>query len=240
MRRLQLRIFRYKPGSATRYDTFHVEVPESAHLIDALEKVWAEQDNSLTFRHACHHASCGTCGLRVNGVERLACVTRVSDYPDGQVLTLDPLRNFPVVTDLVVDVAPMFRRLQEVDMRVIREAERQPAIRPGDVEVLTRFEDCIECGLCVSACPVAASDLLYAGPAALAAAERVVSEPRGADPHHALQLVNGDHGVWRCHGVLECSEVCPSQVHPGSAIMRLRRRILIRQFAQMMGGRDLR
>jgi len=244
LRLLALRVFRSRPGRPARYETFEVEVPETAHLIDALEKIWATKDRTLSFRHACHHASCGTCGVRVNGVEKLACVTPVADYPEGKIITVEPLRNHPVVADLVVDPGTVFRPLHEVGLRIVREMEDD---WPGaDVrsfgadgepapDRLTRFEDCIECGLCVSACPVAGSDPLYSAPAVLAAVERITAEPRGADPERALAAARGEHGAWRCHGVFECSEVCPSSVHPADAIMRLRRRMITGKSTQPAG-----
>jgi ferredoxin len=90
----------------------------------------------------------------------------------------------------------------------------------------TRFEDCIECGLCVSACPVSGTDPLYWGPAALGAAARLVDEPRGRDPAPVLRAVDDEHGLWRCHGVFECTQVCPTGVDPGRLILALRGRLL--------------
>jgi succinate dehydrogenase / fumarate reductase iron-sulfur subunit len=99
---------------------------------------------------------------------------------------------------------------------------------------LERFEDCIECGLCLSACPVA-EDPRFLGPAALAAAERVLEEPRGADPRGVLGQVDDAHGAWRCHAAFECSAVCPAGVAPGEAIMRLRGRLLRDRLPRLIG-----
>lgn len=201
---------------------FTVTVPDNAYLLDALEAA-EHQDSTLLFRHACHHASCGTCGLRVNRRERLACVTRVAEVAHpGLVVRLEPLRNFPLLGDLLVDQQPLLARIDALDLPPVcaaepeAEGESQPA----------RFENCIECGLCVSACPVAGSDPSYWGPAALAAAARVVAEPRGRDVSSALALVDDEHGLWRCHGVFECTEVCPANVDPAGLIMGLRQRLM--------------
>ncbi len=87
-----LQIFRYKPGEQLHYDTFTVQVEDTAHVIDAIDKVWAEHDHTLTFRRACHYSSCGSCALRINGVEKLPCITRFSEVGDGNIpLRLDPL-----------------------------------------------------------------------------------------------------------------------------------------------------
>lgn len=219
---VRLRVFRGRPGQRPRYDTFEVRVPKDAYVLDAVESVWREHDRTLIFRHACHHASCGTCGMRIDGRERLACIAPLRDYPERRPITVEPLRHFPLVADLVVDVSGMFARLERTGMPIVR-ADPAPVHRlPEGIERLTRFENCIECGLCVSACPIAGIDPAYMGPAALAAADRVLQEPRGAEPGCARELATRADGVWRCHNAYECSEVCPQEVDPAGAIRRLR------------------
>lgn len=229
---IQYRVFRLKQdGKPPHYDTFTVDIKPDETVLDGLERIWAFQDRALTLRHACHHASCGSCGMRVNGVERLSCVTYIQDVTtDGGTLVVEPLRNFPVVSDLVVDVSPMFHKMHEVGMPIVRSAE--PLGQPGD---FSRFEDCIECGMCISACPVMLTNPQYLGPASLASAERLVTEPRGADVPSILYLVDDESGCWRCHTAFECSEVCPSNVDPAAAIMALRRRLIVERVKSLFG-----
>ena len=164
--------------------------------------------------------------MRVDGRDVLACVTRLADLPDGEV-TVEPLRNQATISDLVVDIEALYEGLDVVGMPLVRESRSVPGSRPAPgVERLTRFEDCIECGLCVSVCPIEASDAAYEGPAVLAAAWRVVEEPRDADRERAFALVDGDQGAWRCHLATECTEVCPSGALPAEGIMHLRRGLL--------------
>ena len=80
---VQLQVFRYKAGQRPHYDSFRVRVVDTASVLDVIDAVWAEKDHSLTFRRACHHASCGACALRINGVEKLPCITRLADVWDG-------------------------------------------------------------------------------------------------------------------------------------------------------------
>ena len=230
--RLKLKIHRWRPGDgAPHYDLFEVEVPDDAYVLDAIEKVWAEQDRTLAFRHACHHASCGSCGLRINGREKLPCITPVTDYRQGSTVQIDPLRHFPLVRDLVVDMGPFARAMEAVRFSIVRQVgagthvpgSNEPPLLPDEAHEPSRFENCLECGLCVSACPVAGSSLQYLGPAALAAAERMLAEPRGAAPAAVWEAIDHDDGLWRCHGAFECSAACPSEVDPAAAIMRLRR-----------------
>jgi succinate dehydrogenase / fumarate reductase iron-sulfur subunit len=125
-----------------------------------------------------------------------------------------------VVSDLVVDMRPFYDALAETDRPLLRATDHDD----GSL----RLEDCIECALCTSACPITATDARYAGPAALTATERVVAEPRGHSPAAALDRADREQGAWRCHLVMECSQVCPAGIDPAGAIMRLRRELLRR------------
>jgi succinate dehydrogenase / fumarate reductase iron-sulfur subunit len=218
MRTLKLRILRGSPTLGRQYQTFTVTLPDEANIIDGVEQIFGHQDHSLMFRHACHHASCGLCGARVNGRERLMCITPVSEFPDGATVTLEPLRNFPWVGDLAVDVKPLLQKMDMVGLPYSREDELADSPEPGN-----RFEDCIECGLCMSACPVVGSSTKYLGPAPLAGLARLIQEPREVDFSKACALGKSPHGVWRCHSAMECTEVCPSDVDPSQAIGWLRR-----------------
>jgi succinate dehydrogenase / fumarate reductase iron-sulfur subunit len=235
--RLALRIYRYKPGAAPHYDTYRVEVPDAANVLDAIERAWDDHDRTLMFRHACHHASCGSCGLLINGVEKLPCVTPVSDYGNGATLTIDPMRNFPVITDLAVDASPLYERMRLVGMPIIRAAEALRGdgkfVLPDDVPEFGRFENCLECGLCLSACPSMATDPAFLGPMALAAAERVLADARNDDRERVFALIDDEHGLWRCHSSFECTEVCPYEVDPGGAIMRLKRQVAADKFKKL-------
>jgi len=207
------------------WQDYSVVLPASAYVLDALEEI-GKSDPSLLFRHACHHASCGSCGLRASGRERLACVTPIAEVArPNRPVRLEPLRNFSIIGDLLVDFGPFMAKLDNIDMPPVREAETQPEDGPE----YTRFENCIECGLCVSACPIAGSDPQYAGPAALAAVWRSFEEPRQPDVPGLLHLVDGEHGAWRCHAAFECTDVCPANVDPAGAIMSLRSLLVTRK-----------
>ncbi len=158
----------------------------------------------------------------MNGREGLACVTRLADLDPGRV-TVEPMANFPVVTDLVVDMTSFADRFPAPHPATRTSDFPSSAEVPDGVDAYERFEDCIECGLCLSACPVVATDDTYVGPAALAYAQRMLEEPRGADVGPILQWADGDNAAWRCHAAFECTEACPSNVRPAQRIMQLRR-----------------
>ncbi len=221
------------------WQEYVVQVSPDGYVLDAIEAAGA-QDASLLFRHSCHHASCGSCGVRINGREELPCITPLRPLVNrSRTLRIEPLRNFPIIGDLLVDFGPFLKKLDSIGLPLTRADE---AVLPHPdlnrivdassvnsaipASGFNRFENCIECGLCVSACPMAGSDPSYAGPAMLAAAARVVSEPRHRDMEAVMKLANQEHGLWRCHGAFECSEVCPAGVDPAREIMGLRSRLL--------------
>ena len=100
-----------------------------------------------------------------------------------------------------------------------------------------RLEDCIECGLCLSACPVAATSHDYVGPAALASAQRLLEEPRGADRDDVLAWASRPEGVWHCHLGFECNRACPVDAFPADRIMALRHDLTVDGHARGKGTR---
>lgn len=235
----QLRVFRYRPNMLPHYDTFEVSVPEAANVLDAIEQAWARYDRELMFRHACHHASCGTCAIRINGAEKLPCIEPVREHLRGGHITVEPLRNLPLAGDLVVDVSGFFRKQEESGLVITRPAEdtldgKRVEIAPG-LDGYNRFENCIECGICLSACPTMAASQKFFGPAGLSAIHRQLAKT--SDPSERarlLDLADDPQGVWRCHSAWECTEACPQDVFPAEAIMDLRKTITGLRLRQLL------
>jgi len=253
----RFRIFRYKRGDGCeRFDEFEVPVGPHTTVLDALRWIKQHEDPSLALRFSCLHASCGTCGMQVDGHEELACVCSVQDH--GEQITVEPLANLPVLTDLVVEMNGFFARFPH-EHPIIRSSGSPSKDENGEVHLeggheitldlgspvplhyhplhhhhraappavdFVRLEDCIECGLCLSACPVAATSHDYVGPAALAAAERLLEEPRGVEREDVLAWASRPEAVWRCHVGLECTRACPTDAIPAERIMALRRELM--------------
>lgn len=236
---LTLIITRQKQGEAPRTQTFKLEANPEEYVLDVIERVWAFHDRSLTYRHACHHSTCGACGMRVNGVEKLTCITTIrSITQDGGVLKIEPLRNFPVVSDLVVDMSTFYVRLEQARFEQVAPVDKahlgyEPD--PADGGNYERLVDCIECGCCISACPVALTTPAYLGPAVLAAIQHSILQ----SPSQALfNFADQADGVWRCHSAFECTAVCPSNVDPAWRIMDLRRRVTGNHLRKFFGRKQ--
>lgn len=230
---ISLKIFRKRENQPAYFQKYAVEADPDEYILDLVERIWANQDRSLTFRHACHHSTCGACGMLVNGKEKLTCITPVRSVTrDGGEIKIEPLRNFEVTSDLVVDMGPFFRKMGQVNFNQV--ALLKDACLPFEKKLqpeghYERLVDCIECGLCISACPAAATNVDYLGPAVLAAAQQTCRISRESQP---IALCDSSEGIWRCHSAFECSEVCPSFVDPGWRIMDLRRMIIAKRVAE--------
>lgn len=209
------------------WQDYSLEAKPDDTVMDLLERLRREKARDLLYRHSCHHGSCGTCGCLINGKEALACLSILKDLPstgdfdprEGGILVLEPLKHHPLIGDLAVDPAALFRELPEgADYRRAGETEKGPL---KGTPVYLRFEDCIECGCCVSACPVGDQ---FRGPAGLAA----VNRERRNHPEKEESLLREAaemRGVPGCDKVFACSRVCPSHVAPGRQIQELRKDI---------------
>jgi succinate dehydrogenase / fumarate reductase iron-sulfur subunit len=225
--------------TSARWQDFVIKINPDETVLDAVEKIWAFDDRTLTFRHACHHSTCGACGMRVNGVEKLTCITQIRSVSrDNGILRIEPLRNFPLVSDLVVDFSRFFQdieRMQSPTITTNQQAKLDYETLETDHAALERLVDCIECGLCVSACPIALTDDSYLGPASLAGLQQALA---ASIDSASIDLADHHSGAWRCHSVYECSAVCPSNVEPGYRIMDLRKQLMRKNFKQWFGGKE--
>jgi len=222
-------ILRKKGQQKPYYQRFDLEVNPDEYVLDGIERIWAFQDRSLVFSHACHHSTCGACGMLVNGVEKLTCITPFRTVTkDGGKIRVEPLRNFPIISDLTVDMRSLFANMEAVGHQPVLPIQEEDSHGKVKSKVdLLRLADCIECGLCISACPIALTSPTYLGPAILAGAQQ-----NGELTPCILNLVDSEDGVWRCHSAYECTEVCPSNVDPAWRIMDLRKKIISERVKQ--------
>ncbi|MFB6201288.1 MAG: succinate dehydrogenase/fumarate reductase iron-sulfur subunit [Halorhabdus sp.] len=229
---VEIRVFRYDPeveGKTTpRFDAFHVPREEGMTVLDALIYARDEYDSSLTFRHSCRQGVCGSDALFVNGAQRLGCQTQIADLDTP--VQIEPLPHQQVVKDLVVDMQHFYEQMDAVepffDPDVLPDDElaeqRQTRENREKIKLSTR---CIQCGACMSSCNVAAGDNQYLGPAAINKAYRFVMDEREGEDRREerLEIVEQEHGVWRCQTQFSCTEVCPKDIPLTEHIQELKR-----------------
>ena len=223
IKKVTFKILRYKPGhiDPPRFQEFALDPDSEASVLDALEKIRLEQDNTLMYRHSCHHSSCGSCACKINGQERLTCITKIRELAGGT-LTLTPLDGFKPIGDLAVDMTRFYKDYGE-DWNYLKKSEEVKSIDPPQsIPQFTRFENCIECGACISACPVSSNNTAFLGPAVLAAANNELKKypPKAGE---LLSLAGNERGEKLCERALNCSRVCPTGVYPAGHIADLRR-----------------
>jgi fumarate reductase iron-sulfur subunit len=228
-----LRVFRWSPAVEPRFESHAVEAGEGTTVLDALVRLRETAVPDLAFRYACRVGMCGSCAMVVNGRERWACRTRLRTVArGGAAVTVRPLYHFPLVRDLVVDMAPFVAKLRAVGGAFQpRDPEGAAAARvpAGDRAraAVDAAVECIGCGACLSACTVVRRDPAFPGPAALNRAFTLVGDPRDAGGTAARwAAVFGEDGVVRCHGQAQCTAVCPMELSPADSILRLRRRAI--------------
>ena len=222
-RTVTFRILRYKPNriDPPQYQDFALNIRPDSSVLDGLEKIRLEQDNTLMYRHSCHHSCCGTCACKINGRERLTCITKIADLEED-IITLTPLEGFKPVGDLVTDMSRFYENYSE-DWNYLRRSEEIDSTRrPPGIKYFTRFENCIECGACISACPITHRGRNFLGPAVLAAMNNELKKApqKSAD---LLSLAGSERGERLCERALHCSRVCPTKVYPAGHIANLRK-----------------
>lgn len=236
MQHLSLAIQRYRPeqDDAPVWESYQVPYDDSTSVLDALHWIKEHQDSSLTYRWSCRMAICGSCGVMVDGTPKLGCKTFLRDYPQG--LKVAALANFPIEKDLVVDMSRFLQHLTTIKPYLIGEpslaqassapassdqpsSALQPQLQsPEQVKRYQQFANCINCGLCYSACPQFGLNPEFLGPAAIALAHRYNLDSRDQGKAERQPALNSKDGVWSCTFVGFCSTVCPKGVDPAAAI----------------------
>ena len=204
-------------------------------VLDAVAWVQRHEAFDLAYRFSCRVGMCGTCAMVINGRERWACRTLIANLR-ADVVTLDPLRNLPLVKDLVVDMKPFFAKMTSAMGHFVPAAEvdpdsANPPALPKERGTIDSHIECISCGACYSACTMIRWDPAYLGPAALNRAATLVMDSRDQAQDARLSAVTGAHGCWQCHSQFTCTDVCPMHVRPSESIGYLKRQAIRRLLA---------
>ena len=223
---ITLRVTRYEPEHDAEPTVQEYEVPFRREwaVLDGLNHVKDNVDGSLSYRWSCRMGICGSCAMMVNGEPKLTCSTFLVDYTPGPV-RVEPLANFPVIRDLVVEITDFMRKLVSVRPWIVRDEEKsvddgEYLQTPAELDAYKQFSMCINCMICYAACPVYGLDPEFVGPAAITLAQRYNLDSRDAGSAQRLDVLNVDEGVWGCTFVGECTSACPKDVDPAGAIQR--------------------
>lgn len=224
-RDISIDVLRYDPEVDDKpyYQNYTVPCQEEWVILDAINYIKDHLDRTLSYRWSCHMAVCGSCSMMVNGEPTLSCHAFIRDMPDK--ITIEPLENFPVARDLVVEMDSFVEKLSSVKPYVIPKEERtveQGTYQqmPLQLQSFQQYTQCINCMLCYAACPQVALNEHFVGPAALALAHRYNLDSRDQGRAVREHVVASNPGVWECSFVGACSEVCPKHVDPAAAIQQ--------------------
>src|ERR687887_2233327 len=223
---ITLEVLRYRPEQEAEptFQGYEVPVRKDWVVLDALNYIKDRLDGSLSYRWSCRMGVCGSCGMMVNGEPKLTCATFLSHYLPGP-MRVEPLRYFPVMRDLVIDMTDFMGKLQSVKPWIVRKEEKplsqgEYLQTPEELDIYKQFSMCINCMLCYAACPVYGLDPQFIGPAAIALAQRYNMDSRDQGSQQRLDILSQHEGIWGCTFVGECTKVCPKNVDPAGAIQR--------------------
>ncbi|HZY92397.1 MAG TPA: succinate dehydrogenase/fumarate reductase iron-sulfur subunit [Thermoplasmata archaeon] len=226
----KFQVFRFDPArdAAPRYDSYTVKVAPHTPVLTALLKIRADLDPTLTLRYSCRSAICGSCSMLINSKSRLACQTPVGpELARHGTIVIDPMRNLPVLRDLVVGMDSFWGNYRRIEPHLIPDVHhpmpvgRENPMTPDQVDRFHETPRCIACAACYSACPAVEADPAFPGPMALAKLYRFVVDPRdGATAERLYRIQPG--GLWLCLRCHLCTEACPKDVRPSERIRDLK------------------
>jgi succinate dehydrogenase / fumarate reductase iron-sulfur subunit len=210
---------------------YKIDVEPTFRILDCLDKIKWEIDGSLAYRRSCSHGICGSDALMINGVNKLACQVLIHDFKK-KYIKIDPLPSLPVIKDLVVNMDSFFDKYDVVKPYLIDKTA--PPVKERyqsqeDRALIDEAVNCILCGACSASCPSLWSNDSYLGPAALLKAYRFVFDSRDEAPDERLDVVDTPDGLWRCHTIFNCVEVCPKEINLTWHISQLKKRSALRE-----------
>jgi succinate dehydrogenase / fumarate reductase iron-sulfur subunit len=212
------RIWRSEPGGAGAFTNYTTEISDGMVILDAVHKIQAEQAPDLACRWNCKAGKCGSCSAEINGKPRLMCMSRLNSIDLNEPVTIEPMRTFPIIKDLVTDVSWNFRV-----KKGLRKFKPRPADAPDgtwrmaqkDVDRIQEFRKCIECFLCQDVCHV------------LRDHDKLEMHPLDVDDR--LEDLRHKNNIGYCNITKCCTKVCPEHIHiTDNAIIPLKERVVDR------------
>jgi succinate dehydrogenase / fumarate reductase iron-sulfur subunit len=226
-------------SSGGEFQEFKTEVTEGMVVLDAVHHIQAELANDLAVRWNCKAGKCGSCSAEINGRPRLMCMTRMSDMPEGKPITIQPLKAFPVIKDLVTDVSVNYKikkRIKKFKPRAPDAPDGTWRMAQSDIDRVQEFRKCIECFLCQDVCHVLRDHHLhekFAGPRHMVYAAALEMHP--LDVEDRTGDLKNMHGVGFCNITKCCTTVCPENIHiTDNAIIPLKERVADKFYDPLM------
>jgi len=230
---LELRILRFDPerDQKAHEESYRVEADPMDRVLDLLHRVKYEQDGTLTFRRSCAHGVCGSDAMLINGRNRLACKIRVNQL-SARRISVAPLPGLPVMKDLVVDMEAFFTKFRSVKPYLqadTPEPELERRQSPADRAVFDDTTKCILCACCSTSCPSFWwNPDKFVGPAGLLQAYRFIADSRDTAANQRLDDLEDPYRLFRCHTIMNCTDVCPKDLNPARAIAEIKKMLLER------------
>ncbi len=217
------------------FQDYETEVTEGMVVLDAVHQIQAESANDLAVRWNCKAGKCGSCSAEVNGMPKLMCMTRLSDLNLDENVTIEPLRTFPLLKDLVTDVSWNYRVKKKIKPFKPRKPDNDDGswnMAQQDVERVQEFRKCIECFLCQDVCHVLRDHHKhddFIGPRFLVYNAALEMHP--LDEEDRLDDIKQSQGIGYCNITKCCTKVCPENIAiTDNAIIPLKERVVDRYF----------
>lgn len=229
---ITVKIRRYNPETdhSFYFQTYTVSADPTERILDVLMRLKRDADGTLNFRKSCAHGVCGSDAMRINDKDRLACKTLVKDVAqsDQDVVTIEPMRHFEVLRDLIVDQYPFLDKYRSVKPFLINNepvAEKERIQSPEERKAFDDPTNCILCAACISACPVMGENPQFLGPGVIVLASRFNKDSRDRGFEARLPQLDAENGVWPCRNFFECTKACPRSIKVTKLINETKRRI---------------
>ncbi|MGA0582914.1 MAG: succinate dehydrogenase iron-sulfur subunit [Castellaniella sp.] len=230
---VKFEIYRYDPDKDERpyMQKFEVELqPTDKMLLDAILRIKNELDDSLALRRSCREGVCGSDAMNINGKNGLACTTNLLELKEP--IVLKPLPGLPVVRDLIVDMTFFFDQYHSIKPFLINDTpppEKERLQTPEEREELNGLYECILCGCCSTACPSFWwNPDKFVGPTGLLQAYRFIADSRDEATGERLDNLEDPYRLFRCHTIMNCTDVCPKGLNPSAAIGKIKEMLVRR------------
>ena len=236
MIQVNVKILRFNPENGDNkphYQDFTVKADSKEKVLDLLHRIKWEQDGTLSFRRSCAHGICGSCAMKINGANMLACEANLSGFRNPTKIVVEPVESLPVVKDLIVDMTDFFKKYEVVKPYLINNTKPPSKERfqsPEDRLLIDEATWCIQCGACSASCPSNWKNPQFLGPAALLKSYRYSFDTRDEGMAERMHILDNNDGVWRCHTIFNCVEACPKEINITWHISQLKKKMVSREY----------